>query len=146
MEFIRLDFIFSYWIFLWFVLYKLTNIIKYSPKFIIILGIIENFGLLLYLIYKKSSYYNITKFIIINTFIKIIPLYLIINDKIILRDVIASIILFLIYLLWLFINNKFEFIFNGYNDLIIGYTTNKTSKKQTFISYLYEYLYRKIFK
>jgi hypothetical protein len=141
MEYLRLDFIFSYWIFAWFILYEI-NILKYSPKFVIILGLIENFCLLLYFIYRKSSFYNIIKFIGINIFIKIIPLYLVWNDKIILRDIIASLILFLIYLLWLLINNRFN-----YNELIKGYTNSSidSNKKQSFIAYLYDKLYKKFF-
>jgi len=145
MEYLRLDFIFSYWIFLWFILYE-VKIIKYSPKFVIILGLIENFGLFLYFIYKKSSLYNISKFIIINIFIKIIPLYLVYNDKIISKDIIASFILFLIYLLWLIVNNRFNYLFNEYNELIKGYVNQKYKNKQSFLGYSYDFIYRKIFE
>ena len=53
---IRLDFIFSYWIFLWYILYFFT-IVKYSPKFILYVAMIDNVLLFSMLIYKKSSIY-----------------------------------------------------------------------------------------
>ena len=145
MEYLRLDYVFSYWIFLWFILYEL-KLVKYSPKFIIIIGIIENLGLFSYFIYKKSSFYNIAKFIIINIFIKIIPLYLVWKDKIIWNDIIASLVLFLIYLLWLVINNRSNYLFNEYNELIKGYINQKYKNKQSFLGYSYDFIYRKIFE
>jgi hypothetical protein len=145
MEYLRLDYVFSYWIFLWFILYEL-KLVKYSPKFIIIIGIIENLGLFSYFIYKKSSFYNIAKFIIINIFIKIIPLYLVWKDKIIWNDIIASLVLFLIYLLWLVINNRSNYLFNEYNKLIKGYINQKYKNKQSFLGYSYDFIYRKIFE
>ena len=50
---LRIDLVFSYWMFFWYILYafKLT---KYSPKFIIGLGIIENFIMLLLMFYYKK--------------------------------------------------------------------------------------------
>ena len=145
MEYLRVDYVFSYWIFLWFILYEL-KLVKYSPKFIIIIGIIENLGLFSYFIYKKSSFYNIAKFIIINIFIKIIPLYLVWKDKIIWDDISASLALFLIYLLWLVINNRSNYLFNEYNELIKGYVNQKYKDKQSFLGYSYDFIYRKIFE
>jgi len=73
MQIVRSDFVFSYWIFTWFILY-LLKIVPYSPKFVIILGIIENLFVFMYMIFYKSPIYNIIKFIIINILIKVIPL------------------------------------------------------------------------
>jgi hypothetical protein len=42
----RFDLVFSYWIFAWYLLY-MAKIIKYSPKLVIVLGIIENTALLI---------------------------------------------------------------------------------------------------
>ena len=69
---IRIDYIFSYWIFLWWILYML-KIVKYNPKLAILLGIIENSVILIHKIaYKK--YCSLLPFIIINTIIKIISI------------------------------------------------------------------------
>lgn len=138
MPILRSDFVFSYWIFAWFILY-LLKIVPYSPKFVIILGIIENFFLLISMIFYKSSFYKISKFIIINVFIKIIPLLVVWNDKIIKRDIYATIILFLIYLLWLLFNRKK--IYNVYKELLDPYLFKDNGQK-TQLSNLYDTLYR----
>jgi hypothetical protein len=102
-QFIRPDFIFSYWIFLWWILYAL-KIVDINPKFAIILGLIANSIMLILYIYIKE-YYVILPFIIINTFIKIIPLMHVWNTKITFNDVFFTLLLFAIYLCWIFYNN-----------------------------------------
>lgn len=108
-EMIRADLIFSYWIFVWWILYEL-NLTTANPKFIFILGIIHNFILLLIKIYKKSD--SVLPFIIINFFIKIIPLISLLNTTIQYNDIIVSIYLFVIYLFWLLINYKTIIMYN----------------------------------
>lgn len=142
---IRSDFIFSYWIFAWFLLY-FFNIVKYSPKFVIILGLIENCFLLLFLIIYKSTLYKIIKFIVINTIIKVIPLYLVWNDKIIKRDIYATIILFLIYLVWIYLNGGIEYFYISYKKLIKNYMTrpkfSDENKEATLPSYIYDNIFK----
>ena len=125
----RLDYVFSYWIFLWFILYYF-KIVKYSPLFLLLIALVENVFIFIYLILIfiiENSYYNFLKlfaFIIINFFIKILPLYYIIkienNVKTIedfikvlksikLNDIIISFYLFLTYIIWLFINKIIYF-------------------------------------
>ena len=118
----RLDLIFSYWIFAWYLLY-ITKITRYSPKFIIILGIIENMILLFFMIQNGSTIETIIKFIVINTFIKILPYYSIRNDKIIKKDIVASIVLFIIYIVWLYINK--ETLLQKYNKIYNSLIENK---------------------
>jgi hypothetical protein len=99
----RLDFVFSYWIFAWYLLYEF-KFVSYSPKLALILGLIHNTLLLLIMIYYKYNILNILFFCIINLFIKIIPLWRLKNNKV--YNIKSTIILFLIYLVWLHINNK----------------------------------------
>ena len=124
---IRIDYIFSYWIFLWWILYML-KIVKYNPKLAILLGIIENSVILIHKIaYKK--YCSLLPFIIINTIIKIIPLLTLLDTELTQDDVIFTCVLFVIHLIWLGINFKetkefvqsnkrirapFENLFNNY--------------------------------
>jgi hypothetical protein len=139
----RLDYVFSYWIFLWFVLYY-YKIVKYSPLFLLLIALVENVFIFIYLIFIfiiENSYYNFLKlfaFIIINFFIKILPLYYIIKiennvktiedfiNKVLksikLNDIIISFYLFLIYVIWLFIN-KIIIINNNYQLKIKLQTT-----------------------
>ena len=121
----RLDYVFSYWIFVWFILYY-YKIIKYSPLFILLIAIIENFFLFIIHIFNfiiDNSYYNFFKlivFIFINFFIKVLPLYYIIKIennvktieefikliKLIKKDdILMSLYLLIFYIIWLFINN-----------------------------------------
>jgi len=105
MRIIRIDLIFSYWIFLWFIFYifGLTNL---NPVFAIEIGIIYNaFMLLLMLIYNTSTA-HIIYFIIVNTFIKLLPFYYLRHEKIRIIDIYSTIGLFICFVIWLHINNE----------------------------------------
>jgi hypothetical protein len=119
MELQRIDFIFSYWIFSWYLLY-ITNIIEYSPKFVFLLGIIENIILLFFITQNGSTIETIIKFIVINIIIKIVPYYTIRNDKIKDKDIFVSCLIFIIYNIWLYINNTtiVNIYYKIYNSLI----------------------------
>ena len=138
---IRLDFIFSYWIFIWYILYIL-KIVKYSPKFALYVAMIDNIILLSILIYKKSSIYDITKFLAINTFIKYLPIYTLLDEKIKTKDIIATIILFLIYIIYVYVNKND--IYNIYNKLIKGYSNLEEYK--TPVSAFYDYMFNKLYR
>ena len=99
----RIDHVFSYWIFFWFIFYKL-DIIKYNPKIFLIIAGIENLYLLINMIYYKNSLKYILLFIFINIFIKVIPLIILWNTEYRFNDFIAGIVLFLIYFGWLYLN------------------------------------------
>ena len=106
---------------------------------------IDNIILFFILLYKRSSIYDITKFLAINTFIKYLPIYTLLDEKIKLRDVIASIILFVIYLIYIFINNYN--VYELYNKLIKGYGNdgNDDNEYKTPISQYYDIIYNKLF-
>jgi hypothetical protein len=138
---IRSDYIFSYWIFLWFILY-LLKLVPYNPKIIIILGIIEILFTLIYLIVKNASIKEITKFLIINIIIKFIPLLLIYKDPIERKDIYATVILVLIYLIWMYINDVN--VIKVYEKLINSYLENNSSSR-TYFSKLYDIVSDKLF-
>lgn len=121
----RIDFIFSYWIFAWYLLYifKLTN---YNPKLVLILGIIENIFLLFLMIYYKSKMRHILWFFIVMMIMKIIPLLSIYKTKIIKKDFFYLLVLFFIYIIWLTINkiNMIDFYKKISKSVIHG--ENKT--------------------
>ena len=101
----RADLIFSYWIFTWYLLY-ISKIVNYNPKFAILIGIIDNTIMLLMMIYFGSNMYTIVMFIIINTFLKIVPYYTLWNKKIERKDIIVTLFLFIIFIIWLYINKQ----------------------------------------
>jgi hypothetical protein len=138
---------FSYWIFIWFLLY-IFGIISYNPYIFLIIGIIENIFNLIILYYYNSSIYNIIKFIVINFLIKGIPLIILIYYKknvFKLKDFVFGLILICIYLFVLLILKKN--IYKYYKKLIHAYITNsKDIKYKTYLSRLYDYIYFKYVK
>jgi len=96
----RIDFVFSYWIFTWFLLY-IIGVVPFNPKLFLILGIIENIFGIFILPPNKIIY-----FLIINTFIKILPLYLIWNTKLKNVDNYFGVSLGFLYLIWLKLNKE----------------------------------------
>jgi hypothetical protein len=106
MSALRPDLVFSYWVYFWFILYafKITN---YSPKFILTLGLIHNIIMLSLMLMYGTSKRTIFYFIIINTLIKVAPLYYLRNELfIIMKDIIFTILLFIIFIIWLHLNRQ----------------------------------------
>ena len=101
----RVDLVFSYWIFAWYLLYK-ARLINYNPKFIIIVGLIENLLLLVYMVMHGSNAHTIQWFIFINTLIKVIPFYTLRNERIKMRDVWFSGLVFGMYAVWIVVNRQ----------------------------------------
>ena len=99
----RFEFVFSYWIFAWYLLYE-VGFISFNPKFALTVGLIDNFIAFILMIYFKNSFMNIFLFLLINLFIKIIPLWRLRKTAYKLFDLYATIILFIIFLLWMDVN------------------------------------------
>ena len=102
---LRGDLVFSYWIYTWFILYEL-QIIDYSPKFPLILGIIHNLIMLIFMLLYGTSIRTIFYFIVINTIIKVVPLYYLRNEAIKLNDIYFTCGLFLLFIFWLHLNEQ----------------------------------------
>ena len=102
---LRIDLVFSYWIYIWFILYIFKYTI-YSPKFALTLGLLDNIVLLFLMFIWGTSVKTIIWFIIINTLIKIMPLYYLITEPYKIKDIYFTGGLFLIYIIWLHINNQ----------------------------------------
>jgi len=102
---LRTDLVFSYWIYFWFIIYifKWTT---YSPKFPLLLGFLDNIIMLILMILYGTSKRTIFYFIIINTLIKIVPLYYLRNEKIKMKDIWFTIIIFMIFVIWLHLNRQ----------------------------------------
>jgi len=115
----RPDYIFSYWIFIWYLLY-IVGVKTYNPKFAIIIGTIENLCTVLLMLYYNTRTKLIILFIVMMTILKLIPLITLWTTKIYSKDIIATGILFIIYLGWILINKKtmFDFTCQTY-DLVI---------------------------
>jgi len=102
---LRGDLVFSYWIYFWYILYS-VKITTYSPKFPLILGLIDNIIMLFLMLVYGTSSRTIFYFIIINTFIKVVPLYYLRSEVVKIKDIYFTIFLFIIFIFWLHLINK----------------------------------------
>lgn len=101
----RLDFIFSYWILLWYLAYaiKFTDI---SPKFALVFGLLENIVMFSYIAYLGTPIGTLVRFGFTNFIIKLIPLYLLRGEPIRWVDVIMTLLIFGLYNAWLYVNGE----------------------------------------
>jgi hypothetical protein len=131
--------IFSYWIFIWFLLYyfKFT---KYNPLLTLIVGYIITVGELIYLISQKTNKYNLIKFTVINIIIKVIPILLIYNHKITFKEFVVNFYIFLIYIITMAIMNINPA--NIYRKVLNTYIQDD-NKYQSVFSKFYDYLFKK---
>lgn len=99
-------FLISNWSLVWYILYIL-GIIRISPKLMLCIAVCVATASLLYGVYlKKASSNNIQAYLFLTFFTKLIPLYTIRNDKIAANVVIATLIVLIVYLLYLDANGK----------------------------------------
>ena len=122
---IRFDFVFSYWILLWYLLYECKRII-YNPKFALVVGLFENFVYLFGMIIYRNSIINIGLFIIVNFFIKILPLYTLRGTRVRKSDIVFTVVLFFSYVLWLTVNGVD--IYHYIKDPFEIFRNNETDK------------------
>jgi hypothetical protein len=101
----RPDYIFSYWVLLWFLLY-IAKIIHYNPKPLFVFGIFFSvFQIVIMFLYNKEFNY-IFAFILANILMKILPFYFLYKTKVTRQDYYAIAISIFVYITWLKINNK----------------------------------------
>ena len=119
----RFDYVFSYWIFTWYVLYAF-NLTTFNPKIALVIGLIHNTGLLLTMIYYKNDWIHIATFCFINTFLKVIPLWTVRNDPYRWKDFYALVVYYMIHLVWLYVNGQHSDVERGVhlikNNLPVG--------------------------
>lgn len=101
---IRPDFILSYWVFMWYVAYML-RLTPASPKLLLQIGVIENIWTMWY-IWGYATTENFIYFIVVFILTKIIPVATIWNVPITKRDVVWSVVLLVVYSLWIYINRN----------------------------------------
>lgn len=101
---IRPDLIFSYWIYVWYILY-VFKVVPYNPKFAILCGIVENTGILSAMLFYHTKKILVVLFLIMFFILKLFPLYTIWGAKIKWNDDIKNtLILLFIYLIWTHMN------------------------------------------
>ena len=128
----RVDSIFSYWLFLWFLLYYF-KFIDYNPYFGLILDLIVN-AIMLFIFLIYENYYKAFLFLLVMVSIKVIPIYLLRKSKIVKKDIYALIFLFIFYIIYC---KFFE---------IRTFANNKNYYKNEKIKTPFMYLFDKIIK
>lgn len=101
----RFDFLFSYWIFIWYFLY-IFGVTTFNPKIALVIAILQNIMLLIFMFYANQSWFNLISFCIVNTVVKIIPFWTLRHTMYRWKDFYALAYLFIIYVGWLYVNNQ----------------------------------------
>jgi len=110
------DLLFSYWLFLWDLLY-LIGVISYSPKIWFIIAIMVMIVAIFYMLYFETPFKHIFFFLCALFIFKMIPLYIIRKDKYKWKDFMFGFTLFIVYLLWLQYKNVSIFKIYSYTSL-----------------------------
>jgi hypothetical protein len=126
LDFIRPDFLLSYWIVAWFLIYYFVPLSPFfkkyaNPLLALWLGLIQNImalplsPFLFPNVWKKNVW--IIKHLLMLFLLKIIPIYLLSNRTILWKnDILVFIFVFFVYNFYLFLNHTN--IFEVYNELI----------------------------
>jgi len=106
---IRPDLLFSYWVFAWAILWCILgnhvkpHIYVPNPKLSILVGLAENIGTLIALIFSGASQIVLLKFLLVIVVSKIVLLYFVWNEPIhFIQDLVILWGVFLLYNLYLF--------------------------------------------
>lgn len=99
----RIDLVFSVWIFVWFMVY-LLQLIPFSPKFVILVALFFNIEIFRRILANHPPPCKVSMFLVVNVIIKLIPLWITWKDDISAKDIVATFVLFIIYLAWMNIN------------------------------------------
>jgi hypothetical protein len=122
---IRIDYYFTSWIVIWFLLYYF-NIIKINPKLILICAIYVNILLIFGMFYNNVSNLNIICALIVLIITKLLPYYIVKDQKIVNKDINYSLLVFIIYLVYVqLLSGNIIKTFNEiyYENLILGKKT-----------------------
>ena len=101
----RFTFVFSYWIFIWYLLY-IFGATTYNPKIALVIGVIHNITIFLIMLYYKNDWIHLITFLSINLCIKGIPLWTVRYAAYQWKDFHALVIYFMIYIGWLHLNKQ----------------------------------------
>jgi len=118
------DLVFSYWLFAWFLIYECGGT-TYNPKPWLVIGLLENTLLFGTMLYYRNPTKILILFLLINTCIKLIPLWILRNTPFRSSDVIAGLVLFGIYLGWarLRVDSIQQQVENSYKNIKDGKPT-----------------------
>jgi len=96
----RYDYVFSYWLFAWYILYML-KIVSFNPFWFLVVATAVN-GLDI----VCGNIDNVPLFVIVNIFIKLIPLYTLWGVKSTSTDMYAGFVYLAMYIVWMKLNKE----------------------------------------
>lgn len=114
---IRPDYLFSYWVFAWYVLY-MVGLVTPNPKFAIIFALLENLFVLASMVYVRVRPKKILYFALMVLLVKVIPLWTVRKSTITKRDVYATFGLFLMYIGWIIWDEKTHELVRSYTQML----------------------------
>jgi len=116
---IRVDKFFSIWIFIYTIAY-IFKIVPYNPIILICIALTFFVITLFIVIYNLNENSLLYYYIIINTIAKIIPLFIIINNKITNNDIIFTVYFILLYVIYMqIIKEDIICVYRDYIEFII---------------------------
>ena len=96
----RFDFVFSYWMFAWYVVY-MVGLVPYNPfPFLVVAGIVNLTSLL------RGRIQDPKMFVFVNFFIKVLPIVSLMKVPVRPVDIQAGFVYLVTYLVWMFINKE----------------------------------------
>ena len=135
MSFISLEYIFSNWIYVWFIFYYFlintihnTYILEHylNPKFALYMALLQNIYTLLLFLFKQVKSIVIIKYMLIISFMKIIPLFLLRNKSLNFQtNIPITLFTFGIYHIFLYLNGKN--FFKLYKEITASIMANNTN-------------------
>ena len=102
---ITFDQLFSTWVFIWFLFYYF-KLIPYSPKFWLFFITVYATASILYMVHLNLLPTYILMITVLAIISKILPIYVIKNDKMIIKDILFGFLVGIIYLVWLYYTNE----------------------------------------
>ena len=114
--YIRFDFLFSYWVFLWFIIYYFTYTKSWlgqrftqwgNPKLVLILALLENLATLGWIAVMNGDFLTLVKYTYMILVVKVLPLYLVWGRPIrVPQDIYVFMGVFVIYNVHLWLNDE----------------------------------------
>jgi hypothetical protein len=123
-ELITFTYFFSYWIFVWFIVYKL-GWTKYNPYGWLVLGLVFDFFAFFLMLFYRNDFLNPFLFGLLQFFIKIIPIGVLWGSSIRWRDIYAGLGLLVIYLITMVVLGRLFSSRNPYYELLIAILKNR---------------------
>jgi len=114
--YIRFDFLFSYWVIIWFIIYYFTYTKSWlgqrfaqwgNPKLALILALVENLATLVWIAVVNGDLFILLKYTFMILIVKVLPLYLVWGRPIhVPQDIYVFMGVFVLYNMYLWLNDE----------------------------------------